>query len=146
MPYKDPAAAKAYFAARYQAKKHAIYAVAAERRAEVGEAAHLRARRDYTLRSKYGITLEQAEALLAEQDSKCPVCQRFLVLGGNQGPDSAVVDHNHTTGQVRGLLCRTCNIAVGYIEKDTTRAIAAVDYLLARDAAYQTLDTDPPAG
>lgn len=59
---------------------------------------------------KYGLTLEQYEELWNDQGGCCAICQRpaesqyFAVLA---------VDHNHTTGEVRGLLCTQCNTLLG---------------------------------
>lgn len=59
----------------------------------------------YELRLKktYGITLEQYEALLAHQDGRCAVCY------GKPRKRRLAVDHNHKTGEIRGLLCTRCN-------------------------------------
>lgn len=48
------------------------------------------------------------EAMYFEQDGKCaiPSCPREAVS----------VDHCHTTGRVRGLLCQGCNVAIGFLE------------------------------
>ena len=72
-----------------------------------------RARR---IKNRYGITLEQYEAMVIERDNRCDVC--------GQEPDSSnvrahwngklCIDHCHDTGKVRGLLCNDCNLAVGY--------------------------------
>jgi hypothetical protein len=57
------------------------------------------------LRRKYGITEEQYEELLLQQDSKCGVCGKHE----SEFPVRLAVDHNHRTGEVRGLLCNYCN-------------------------------------
>ena len=62
------------------------------------------------LKSKYGITLEQYDAMLVAQNGVCALCFR---------PPSKyrlAVDHNHTTGQVRKLLCNGCNTKLFAIE------------------------------
>ena len=61
-------------------------------------------RRDRLLRKKYGITLEQFEAILSHQHGQCGICREFL-----PGKKRMFVDHDHTTGAVRGILCWTCN-------------------------------------
>ena len=58
---------------------------------------------------KYGITLEQYEILCEQQDRKCLLCKVSNV--------KLHVDHCHTTGKVRGLLCKNCNVTIGYYEK-----------------------------
>lgn len=83
-------------------------------------------RRDSWLRAKYGITLEAYGALLADQGGVCRLCgtpekdARHGVLD---------VDHDHETGQIRGLLCHRCNWALGIMRDDLTWLRAAVAYL-----------------
>ena len=55
------------------------------------------------LRQKYDMTIEEYNAMVAEQGGKCKICNTETKL---------VVDHNHATGKVRGLLCKQCNYAV----------------------------------
>jgi hypothetical protein len=69
------------------------------------------------LKSYYGITIKDWDNLFNAQEGKCAICARHqsalpYVLG---------VDHNHTTGKVRGLLCRACNGVLGYLEKEAIR-------------------------
>lgn len=64
------------------------------------------------LKSRYGITLEDYEALLAKQNGVCAICEQPCKTG-----ERLSVDHNHATGVVRGLLCRGCNFRLGQIEK-----------------------------
>jgi len=63
------------------------------------------------LRRKYGIDLQTYEELLLSQGNKCKIC------GAGSNPDSRanylVIDHNHTTGDIRGLLCTKCNALLG---------------------------------
>jgi len=63
------------------------------------------------VKRRYGIQESTYEALLAEQDGKCAIC-----LEGPQGHKyhrRLCIDHNHSTGQVRGLLCTRCNRTLG---------------------------------
>ena len=61
--------------------------------------------RQYYLKRKYGITEEQYDYLLRKQEFRCGVCGRPSV-----GFKSRLcVDHDHSTGEVRGLLCNYCN-------------------------------------
>lgn len=71
------------------------------------------------LMSRYRITVEQYEGMVEAQEGRCAICGRERPL---------VVDHCHVTGQIRGLLCMTCNIAVGHIENDDILE-ALQDYL-----------------
>lgn len=73
------------------------------------------------LKRSYGITLDEREAKLARQDYRCAICKERL--------DDPHVDHDHETQQVRDLLCRTCNLAVGYVQEDILIAESLVFYL-----------------
>lgn len=73
------------------------------------------------LKQKYGITLEQYEAMAAEQNDLCAICGRNEPLR---------VDHDHETGEVRALLCHGCNVTLGLMQEDPDRLLAAAAYLL----------------
>lgn len=93
----------------------------AERRAARRRIAH-----NCDLRRKYGITIDEFDALLAEQGGKCAIC-------GAASPGARVkhfnVDHCHETGRVRGLLCFRCNGGLGSLG-DTVEALErAIAYL-----------------
>lgn len=78
----------------------------------------------------YGITAEEYAAIMEHQGGRCAICQR--ATGASR---RLAVDHDHTTGLVRGCLCRTCNrYVLGHLRDDTTALQRAIDYL-----------NDPPA-
>jgi len=81
--------------------------------------------RDRELKSKFDISLEDYEQLLKEQNNCCAICEK------NQETFSKAlaVDHCHTTGKVRGLLCHLCNTALGLFKDDTLLLSKAVVYL-----------------
>lgn len=87
-----------------------------ERYAQRGEDAR-RAHRDAALRRKYGMTADEVDALLTEQEGRCAIC-RTAKPGGRWG--SFMVDHDHETGLVRGLLCYRCNTRIGWYENNET--------------------------
>ena len=60
------------------------------------------------LRRKYGITVEQYDQMMAEQENRCAMC--------HQEAKQLVVDHCHRTGEVRALLCGPCNRRLGVYE------------------------------
>ena len=70
------------------------------------------------LSKSYNITPEDWFTKYNQQDGKCLCCGEERKLE---------VDHNHTTNQVRGLICRSCNTLVGYIESGALHL--ALDYL-----------------
>lgn len=72
----------------------------------------------------YGITTDQYDALLAAQDNRCAICR--VDTPGGKGWH---VDHDHTTGAVRGLLCGHCNLGLGHFDDDAERLRAAIAYI-----------------
>lgn len=84
----------------------------------------------YRLR-KYGLVPEDFDRMVEEQDGKCAICMREFDLSGPTRKD-VVVDHDHTTGEVRGLLCQHCNVGIGMLGDDADRIMSAAAYLLAR--------------
>jgi hypothetical protein len=72
------------------------------------------------LKRKYGLTLEEFDEMLATQGGGCAIC-------GN--PNAGNVDHDHVTGEVRGILCFNCNIAIGHVADDKDRLLRAFAYL-----------------
>lgn len=80
-------------------------------------------RKDKLLFKNYGITLTDYNKLLIEQDYKCKIC------GNNFGDKQINVDHSHDTGIVRGLLCSSCNVALGHLKDDILRIQNLINYL-----------------
>lgn len=78
----------------------------------------------YDLKRHYGISIEGYELLLEDQDFCCAVCK------GRITSDSACVDHDHITKQVRGLLCSSCNLGLGHLKDDYEVVLAAANYLI----------------
>jgi predicted nucleic acid-binding Zn ribbon protein len=74
----------------------------------------------------YGITAEQYEGMLKAQDYRCAICRSDEWRGKNNSPH---VDHCHTSGEVRGILCGNCNHGLGKFEDDPVRLRAAAAYL-----------------
>lgn len=66
---------------------------------------------------QYGLTLEQRNAMLLAQDNVCAGCSS-PEAGGRHGWH---MDHCHTTGKVRGLLCNGCNLALGHVKDNPHR-------------------------
>lgn len=71
---------------------------------------------------KYHLTPEKYEKKYDAQDGRCAICRRWFAR--------LCVDHNHETGEVRDLLCRLCNMMVGWIERDSGAAQSALVYVL----------------
>lgn len=70
--------------------------------------------------SRYKITKEQYFELMNEYNFKCGICYTS---------DSLCIDHDHITGRVRGILCRTCNLTLGRMNEDTKRLYKMISYL-----------------
>jgi len=77
------------------------------------------------LYKKYGITLEDYNKMHKEQDGKCKICDKEESYKGY----SLAVDHCHETGEIRGLLCSTCNRALGMFKDSITNLQNAINYL-----------------
>ena len=84
-----------------------------------------RLRKSHMLKYSYGITLDEFENKLKEQNNLCAICNSDK-SGGNGG---FYVDHNHLTGQVRGLLCHWCNFMIGQSREDIEILKAGIAYL-----------------
>lgn len=76
------------------------------------------------IKERYGITSEQYWALYGAQGGACYVCARATGAARKLS-----VDHDHTTGYVRGLLCRPCNTMLGRMRDDSRAFERAAEYL-----------------
>ncbi len=70
--------------------------------------------------SKYGMSESDYDIVVAMQNGRCAICSRTKEL---------MVDHDHKTGQVRGLLCTSCNSGIGLLQDDPDIIINAMAYL-----------------
>jgi hypothetical protein len=73
------------------------------------------------LKRFYGLTEERFAEMLAETGGYCPICEHAMT--------PPAVDHDHETGEVRGLLCRRCNSALGMLRDDPITIERAANYL-----------------
>lgn len=78
-----------------------------------------------TLRKKYGISSAQYEKLFDEQGRVCAICKGVE----SKGYGRMHVDHNHSTGKVRGILCQACNVTLGKMQDSPELLRAAANYL-----------------
>lgn len=74
----------------------------------------------------YGMTRYEYDLLLVSQNHKCAVCESPT---GNKVGHRLVVDHDHSTGQVRGLLCHSCNRGIGMLRDSAVILKRAFNYL-----------------
>jgi hypothetical protein len=72
----------------------------------------------------YGITRKDYDLLLENQDNKCKICELEFTT-----ENDVKIDHNHDTNEVRGLLCHSCNVALGHMKDNTELLERAINYL-----------------
>lgn len=89
--------------------------------------------RDLRRHNKYGVSPDAYSALLTFQDSGCGICG--AVISGHPSSDELLIDHDHNTNTVRGLLCASCNVGIGHFRDNPMLLLSAFGYL-----------TMPPAG
>ena len=81
----------------------------------------------YNRQYKYGMDQEQYDALLAFQNGACAICGTTEWHGSKLNVPH--VDHDHGSGEVRGLLCGGCNNGLGNFDDDPERMRKAADYI-----------------
>lgn len=77
---------------------------------------------------QYGLTIEQHQEMVEVQHGCCAIC-------GDQPTRSLDVDHNHTTGMVRKLLCSNCNTTIGLVNESVELLQQIIDYLQSHQQA-----------
>lgn len=102
-----------------------------ERKRQYNAQPHVKERvKEYDRRkhlAKFGMSIEDYYTLLADQDGVCAICHT-----GNPGRDDRellYVDHDHTTGYIRGLLCHNCNFGIGHFKDSPSLLEEAARYL-----------------
>lgn len=84
----------------------------------------------YKLKSNYGLSLEGYEDMLVKQGGVCAICLQAETTKSNTGGNKNLsVDHCHTTGKIRGLLCHHCNTGIGKFMDSIERLESAIKYL-----------------
>ena len=78
------------------------------------------------LQNRYGITLEQFNKMLLEQQNKCYIC--FVHIDETQ-KKQLCIDHCHNTGKVRKLLCTKCNTALGLVSENKEILYKMINYI-----------------
>lgn len=73
--------------------------------------------------ARYDITPEQLADRYERQERCCAICKTEILLAGS------AIDHNHATGEFRGVLCKLCNRALGMFQDSTEVLLNAVEYL-----------------
>lgn len=108
--------------ASFERNKDKVYARNRERQRALTPEQH----RYYWVKKKYGITLAQYDEMLVKQGGVCDIC-------GSPPPEGTYLHIDHRKGTkpavVRGLLCKQCNLAIGYLRDVPANAMAAAAYL-----------------
>ena len=128
-PEKFAAMRKAAYAAnpeKFAARDAAKYAANPAKYAAWARVANLR---------KYGLTVETYDALSQSQNDTCAICNS-VCTGGRR----LAVDHDHSTGKTRGLLCAGCNVSLGHLKDSPAVLSTALRYLLDHGKAFSTED------
>ena len=73
-------------------------------------------------KANYGITLDEYNEMFEKQDGRCAICKE-------KQNNFLAVDHDHKSGQVRALLCRKCNLMLGFARDNKTILRLAIEYL-----------------
>ena len=81
--------------------------------------------KNYSLKKQFGITLDDYNTMLFEQNGCCAICNTHHT----EFSKALAVDHCHETGKVRGLLCTCCNSAIGKFRDDIELLKSAIKYL-----------------
>lgn len=77
--------------------------------------------RRWALKTRYGLSVEDFEAMLSRQNGRCAIC--------GQSMNDPMVDHCHTTGKIRGILCNRCNLGLGRFKDSVELVERALNYL-----------------
>jgi hypothetical protein len=79
--------------------------------------------KDASLKRKFGITIQDYNAMIRSQNGKCAICDK------DHSVSCLVVDHDHNSGRVRKLLCHQCNLALGNLKENVLFAERMLDYI-----------------
>ncbi len=91
-----------------------------------------KAQRKSHLKRTYNLSLEDYNKLYIAQSGKCAICDQF--------EEKLDVDHDHTTNEIRGLLCRQCNVALGMIQENMSILSNMAMYVLKAKIGLQSYD------
>ena len=118
------------------AKAREVHEANPEKRKAIGE--KQRAKPDYKdkernkhFKRKFGITLEQYNEMLVKQNGVCAMCDQPETVKSHHTGEVRylAVDHDHTTGKIRGLLCFRCNTMLDHFDKDINKINAVLAYI-----------------
>lgn len=90
-----------------------------------------KSQKDSYYKSKYRMSFDDVKELVEKQGNRCRICHS--IFNGYLLSESPCVDHNHTTGKVRGVLCNSCNRGIGYLRDNPMYLMNAAQYLMEED-------------
>lgn len=88
-------------------------------------------KRKHKIKTQYGLLWEDFLSLYVAQNQSCAICKTPLALFGPINTNVACVDHCHKSNKVRGLLCKKCNLGIGYLNDSVDNCKSAIKYLKA---------------
>ena len=94
---------------------------------EADRSSNMTAGKKYRIKKQYGLTQEQVQHMLTAQNNQCAICSTDF----NSSHD-VMIDHCHSTNNVRGLLCITCNWLLGHSRDNPALLVKAANYLIER--------------
>ena len=106
---------------------------------EADRDSNLKAGKKYWTKKNYGLSMEQVDDLCREQNNKCAICDDEF---GNSYKTQ--IDHCHSTGKVRGLLCINCNWLLGKSRDNPSILRSAASYLERSNKDHPSLNILPP--
>jgi len=80
------------------------------------------------LHREFHIVEEDYRGMVEQQRNCCDICGRFFSM--TERSNTPCIDHNHKTGEVRGLLCASCNLGIGKLQDSSEVSMRAVTYLM----------------
>ena len=81
-------------------------------------------RNKYHLKKRYGLSPQEKQSMLDDQNNCCAICKIEF-----DDAKATHVDHNHDTNELRGILCRNCNLGLGHFKDSKNLILDAVKYL-----------------
>ena len=134
MPHKDPAVKKAYLKAYhkkwYEQNKEKRLAQIEEYQSAKSDDWRKLIGQKHHLRTRYNLTPAQYNEMAEGQDYKCAICGIDVTENIRANKQIALsVDHNHTTGALRELLCMKCNYGLGYFKDNADILLKASAYV-----------------
>jgi hypothetical protein len=89
--------------------------------------------RDKERERRFGITRQDYAEMFHAQNGVCAICSQPETATRNGRVKALAVDHNHSTGKIRGLLCSDCNTGIGKLKENRNIFLSAIKYLDAHE-------------